>query len=242
MTRNRHLVTANKPRSWKCGDFPIPDWVTRNLMGGIESNGTFALKTDLGAVRVHAESTVIEHCGVLNVLPTEEVDSFLNSLDQLDSNIPNIGPGKTHRYGKAEGSNSKRQGNDAQWPVYPAPVGSQPTIEWIHLHRLSIDSTYQRSTDNGASRRLIAGIAARFDWRLCAPLVVSRRADDTLTIIDGQHRWMAACKRDDIPQLPCCLFRYASIQEDGSHVHRSESSPPPDQSHRRLLRRAYRTG
>lgn len=50
--------------------------------------------------------------------------------------------------------------------------------------------------------------------RLCAPLVVSRRADDTLTIIDGQYRWMAVCRRSDIPQLPCCVFRYANIEEE----------------------------
>jgi hypothetical protein len=82
------------------------------------------------------------------------------------------------------------------------------------LGRLSIDGAYQRSTENATSQRLIVSIAAKFDWRLCAPLVVSRRSDDTLTIIDGQHRWMAACRRDDIPQLPCCVFRYESIQEE----------------------------
>lgn len=35
-----------------------------------------------------------------------------------------------------------------------------------------------------------------------------------LTIIDGQHRWMAVCQRDDIPQLPCCVFRYESMKEE----------------------------
>jgi hypothetical protein len=82
------------------------------------------------------------------------------------------------------------------------------------LNRLSIDDLYQRSTDNEASRKLIASIAAKFDWRLCGSLVVSRRTDDTLTIIDGQHRWMAASRRSDIPQLPCCVFRYESIEEE----------------------------
>lgn len=191
---------SNAIRSWRCGEFPIPDWVMRNLMGGIESNGTFALKTPLGPVRVHPESTVIEHGGNLQVLSSADAADFLVNLE-----LAGTPTGKRRR--------NERKRVD-QLSIYPPPLGPQPSIEWIHLERLSIDSTYQRSTDNDASRRLIANIAARFDWRLCAPLVVSRRSDDTLNIIDGQHRWQAACKRIDIPQLPCCVFRYANIQEE----------------------------
>jgi hypothetical protein len=84
----------------------------------------------------------------------------------------------------------------------------------VHLERLSVDSAYQRSTDNDASRRLITSIAAKFDWRLCAPLVVSRRPDQTLVVIDGQHRTLAAKRRGDIPQLPCCVFSYEGPEEE----------------------------
>jgi hypothetical protein len=45
-------------------------------------------------------------------------------------------------------------------------------------------------------------------------LIVSRRRDDTLVIIDGQHRWQAAKRRGDIPDLPCCVFRYENEQEE----------------------------
>lgn len=54
----------------------------------------------------------------------------------------------------------------------------------------------------------------KFDWRLCAPLVVSKRSNETLVIIDGQHRWLAASQRDDIPYLPCCVFVYGDTQEE----------------------------
>jgi hypothetical protein len=215
VTRNLHLVTDSKVRLWKCGDFPIPDWVTRHISDGIESNGTFTLRTKAGPARVHAGNAVIEHCGAIWVQPSEDAADFIASLELTADAIPSIGPGKRHRYGT--GGRSKRKSQDSDFdraPAYPAPVGPLPTIEWIHLQRLSIDHTYQRSPENVASRRLIAGIAARFDWRLCAPLVVSRRADDTLTIIDGQHRWLAARRRQDIPQLPCCVFRYASMEEE----------------------------
>jgi len=77
-----------------------------------------------------------------------------------------------------------------------------------------VDESYQRSIDNEGSRRLIASIAANFDWRLCAPLVVSRRPDGSKVIIDGQHRWAAAVRRGDLPHLPCCLFTYDSPEDE----------------------------
>jgi ParB-like nuclease family protein len=223
MTRNHYLShrapSSNNIRAWKYGELPMPDWVPQHIAGGIEPNGTFALETDLGYVRVHPGNIVIERCGTVWVRPVKEAANFMESLElTADPTITNIGPGKVRQFGtggrpRGKATSNDRKANDRR-PHYPPPVGSLPSIEWVHLNRLSIDSTYQRSTDNAASRRLIAGIAAKFDWRLCAPLVVSRRADDTLTIIDGQHRWMAVCRRDDIPQLPCCVFRYESTEEE----------------------------
>lgn len=89
-----------------------------------------------------------------------------------------------------------------------APVkGAPPSVEYVGVGELHVDETYQRSTDNGASRALIASIAAGWDWRLCMPLVVSRRAEGNY-VIDGQHRLEAAKRRGDIAHLPCCLARY----------------------------------
>jgi ParB-like nuclease domain len=197
----------------------MPDWVPQHMAGGIESNGTFMLSTELGRARVHHGSVIIERCGTVWVRSIEEVSDFVEDL-RLNSNrsITNIGPGKMRRFGTTGRTNlESRKGNpktNGRQPNFLPPIGSQPTIEWIHLNRLSVDEAYQRSTENDASRRLIMSIASKFDWRLCAPLVVSRRADETLTIIDGQHRWMAATQRHDIPQLPCCVFRYESTKEE----------------------------
>lgn len=221
MTRNQCVsekTNITHIRTWTYGELPMPDWVLQHIAGGIESNGTFAMQTDLGHVRAHPGDIVIECSGTVWVRPIEEASNFIESLTPTsDLRIANIGPGKLRRFGTPRRSNGKAKGGGratADRPRYLPPVGSLPSIEWIHLNKLSIDPTYQRSIDNAASSRLIASIASKFDWRLCAPLVVSRRANDTLTIIDGQHRWMAACRRDDIPQLPCCVFRYESIQEE----------------------------
>lgn len=222
MTHNQHLLASTHNidiRLWKHGEFPMPDWVPQHMVGGIEANGTFVLETEFGRARVHPGNIVLERYGSIWVRTMEDVIDFIDGLKQgTEPEITNIGPGKIRQFGtskvtKGKGGKGHRSTIDRR-PRYAPAVGSQPSIEWIQLPRLSVDGAYQRSTDNEASRRLIASIAAKFDWRLCAPLVVSRRGDDTLTIIDGQHRWMAARQRDDIPQLPCCIFRYESREEE----------------------------
>lgn len=84
--------------------------------------------------------------------------------------------------------------------------GTPPTLEWIAVERLSVDPEYQRATDRPQSKRMIAAMAREWDWSLCQPLVVSRRADGSLFIIDGQHRHAGASARGDIPHLPCVVL------------------------------------
>lgn len=70
----------------------------------------------------------------------------------------------------------------SQWP---AAKGMPPSIENRHPSELNIDDSYQRSTDTGASQALIKKIANGWDWRMCMPLVVSKRDDGSLWVIDG---------------------------------------------------------
>jgi hypothetical protein len=86
------------------------------------------------------------------------------------------------------------------------PVGNPPTLEWIAAERLAIDESYQRATDSKRSRSLIFNIGKRWNWSYCQPLVVSRRADGSLYVIDGQHRLSAALQRGDIMHLPCVVL------------------------------------
>lgn len=110
---------------------------------------------------------------------------------------------------------------------YSSPIGSRPSIEWVPTGELSVDETYQRRTDNHASRRLIASIAARFDWRLFGVLIVSRRPDGSLKVIDGQHRWSGAKQRGDIDQVPCCLSRFATTEDEARFFVQANRSRKP---------------
>lgn len=98
--------------------------------------------------------------------------------------------------------------------AFPPPRGRQPSIEWVPIAELRIDPSYQRSIDTGASQKLIRQIAEQWDWDVLDILKVSRRPDDRLFLVDGQHRRAAAELRGDIAQLPCVLKRCAGAEEE----------------------------
>ncbi|MGJ8478012.1 DUF6551 family protein [Sphingobium yanoikuyae] len=99
---------------------------------------------------------------------------------------------------------------------WPAAKGNPPSVENRHPSELRLDDSYQRSTDNGASQALIRKIANGWDWRMCLPLVVSKRDDGSLWVIDGQHRLAAALLRGDIPFLPCVVGIYGSVADEAA--------------------------
>jgi hypothetical protein len=90
-----------------------------------------------------------------------------------------------------------------------------PSIEMRHPGELKIDDSYQRSIDTGPSRALISKIASGWDWRMCLPLVVSKRPDG-FYVIDGQHRLAATNLRGDIQYLPCCVFVFENVAEEAA--------------------------
>lgn len=97
--------------------------------------------------------------------------------------------------------------------ITPGPqVGAPPSLENVPIDRLTVDPTYQRATDSPASRRILIGMVKKWDWSLCQPLIVSRRADGSLLILDGQHRHAGAKERGDIPFLPCTLLSSLDLE------------------------------
>jgi hypothetical protein len=96
------------------------------------------------------------------------------------------------------------------------PLGSLPVLQYCAPDQLKIDDSYQRTLDAGPSQSLIRRIAVHWDWSLCQPLIVARRADGGLYVVDGQHRLAAARLRGDIWQLPCVVASYRSAAEEAA--------------------------
>lgn len=194
-------------RHWTYDGSAIPDWVQSDVSGDVLPNGTFHINTPVGTARVHRGNVVIQHRGDLWCRNPEEVCDLIAGLraEELD-NVTAIGPGKTAQFG-TKGKSAVKKG-------FRAIVGAPPIIEWVAPGHLSVDPSYQRSIENAASRRLIASIAASFDWRLFSSLIVSARPDGSRVIIDGQHRWAAAMRRGDLTHLPCCSFSYPTPEDE----------------------------
>ena len=208
---NQYLSALPNLRAWSNDGSPLPRWVKPHVTEERGRNGTFLIDTPIGTARVHAGDIVVEHAGSAWARSPGEIQQFIDGLvAESQPSAPAIGPGKAAQFG----TKSKAKATATRKVAYRLPHGSMPSIEWVHTSTLSVDTNYKRSIENAASRRLIRSIAANFDWRLCAPLVVSRRADGSRVIIDGQHRWAAATLRGDLPQLPCCIFSYDSPEEE----------------------------
>ncbi len=107
------------------------------------------------------------------------------------------------------------------------PLGMLPALQYLLPQQLEVDPTYQRSMEEGASQSLIRKIAMFWNWDLCQPLVVARRDDGRLFVIDGQHRLEAAKLRGDIAQLPAVVVQYASAADEAaSFVHLNQQRRP----------------
>lgn len=110
---------------------------------------------------------------------------------------------------------------------FNAPLGNLPALQYLLPQQLQIDESYQRSIDTGPSQALIRKIAQHWNWDLCQPLVVARREQGDLFVIDGQHRLEAARLRGDIAQLPAVVVNYASpADEAASFVHLNQARTP----------------
>lgn len=85
-------------------------------------------------------------------------------------------------------------------------LGAPPELRWIDLDDLTVDTRYQRDTGSDRSRAQIKRMASAFTWAKFAPVIVARSASGKkFSVIDGQHRVLAALERGDIEQVPCCI-------------------------------------
>jgi hypothetical protein len=207
MNMHTRIDLPNGVRHWINDGSTAPDWLRKHIAGEKAANGSFLIATPVGAARVHSGHVVIDYQGSAWCRAPEEVAELITGIcAEASAAGPAIGPGKSARFG----STSKL----AKKSAFREVVGAPPSIEFIRPIDLNVDPTYQRSIENEGSRRLIASIAANFDWRLFSPLLISRRPDGSKIIIDGQHRWAGVIRRGDITHLPCCLYSYESAEEE----------------------------
>jgi len=80
----------------------------------------------------------------------------------------------------------------------------------ISKKELRVDQSYQRKH----SEAKINNLAKEWSWVACGAISVALRSDGEWFVMDGQHRVLAALKRDDIDVLPCMVFDINVIAEE----------------------------
>ncbi|MCW6529740.1 hypothetical protein NED98_05730 [Sphingomonas sp. MMSM20] len=219
MSQQNAAASTLGTQLWRNDGGSLPDWLRPMVLGSIEANGTFLIASPLGHQRVHRGYVVVEQCGDVYAWPAEEVDERVAEMKErsiaASKPVNMVGPGKSLKTAIPSRKRQRGKQETKRARTYPPVRGVPPSIEWVSVDDLRVDGDYQRSIENEPSRRLVASIAAHWDWRLCMPLAVSRRVDGRY-VIDGQHRLAAARMRKDIIHLPCSIGTYDGVADEAA--------------------------
>lgn len=108
----------------------------------------------------------------------------------------------------------RHSGGRTKVEAYGWNVKDRPgELQWIRKSLLNVDKEYQRAK---VSQESVLSIARNWSWVACGVLVVARRNDGTLWVVDGQTRKTAADKRADVNELPCIVFESLELAEEAS--------------------------
>ena len=191
---------------WICGlGRDAPDWVVERMTSGtFGADGSFEMDAGDGPVRVEKGFAVFEYGGHAYACPPKFMQDKLGTIVGDDpvalaivKPAPAIAPKKSGTAASTKAHHIK----------FKPPIGAPCTPSNVPVDQLLVDDTYQRSIEGGTSQAAIKKYAMNWDWRLCMPLLGSRR-NGRIYIIDGQHRLEAAKLRGDIPWLPVVLFDF----------------------------------
>lgn len=193
----------------------LPEWITERMTtGAIGADGSFEFEASDGRVLVEAGFAIFETVDQVFACRPQQVQEKLSRAAGSDNNVVvSLAERTAHmREQKAAQRTAARQAPlvkaTGEKPLKLKPmIGSPPAPQFIAVETLLVDDTYQRSIEGGSSQKLIVKIAENWDWRLCLPLLVSRR-EGRLYVIDGQHRLEAARFRGDIPHMPVVVFDF----------------------------------
>lgn len=187
-----------------------PDWIVERMTtADIAADGSFEIEASDGLVRVERGFAVFDFNGQVFACEPRNVQAKLATAAGDDNPVVTELAQKTEPRRQARSPAARVSLGDKPLNIKPI-TGLPPAPQFLAVEALQVDDTYQRSIEGGASRALIRKIAENWDWRLCLPLLVSRRSwqNGAMFVIDGQHRKEGAEARGDIPHLPAVVFDF----------------------------------
>lgn len=107
----------------------------------------------------------------------------------------------------AAATQDRKRTTQAGWVITDAPG----LFGEIDKNELRVHDSYQRNHVDSKCVKM----AKEWSWIACGVIMIGER-DGEFWVIDGQHRVMAARKRNDITTLPCMVFETTGIQQDAT--------------------------
>ncbi len=89
-------------------------------------------------------------------------------------------------------------------------IGERPALEWVPIDAIIVDNSYQREIKPAQVKKILRG----FSWAKFGALVLSRLDDGRYAVVEGQHRWKAACLHPDVDQVPAVIVEHADTASD----------------------------
>jgi len=86
-------------------------------------------------------------------------------------------------------------------------IGETPALEWVDVDLIDVDGNYQREV----KAHLVDKILRRFSWAKFGAVVLSRKEGGRYSVVEGQHRWKAACLHPDIKAVPAVVVSHADL-------------------------------
>ncbi|MER9912668.1 hypothetical protein NKJ71_18765 [Mesorhizobium sp. M0050] len=83
-------------------------------------------------------------------------------------------------------------------------IGDKPTLEWVALDLIDVDRNYQREI----KPLLVEKILTKFTWRKFGAIVLTRKAEGRFAVVEGQHRWKAACLHPAVDAVPAVIVTH----------------------------------
>jgi hypothetical protein len=83
-------------------------------------------------------------------------------------------------------------------------VGERPSLEWVRLDLIDVDRNYQRELRPS----LVEKILGKFSWRKFGAIVLTRKPEGRFSVVEGQHRWKAACLHPDVEEVPSVIVSH----------------------------------
>ena len=86
-------------------------------------------------------------------------------------------------------------------------IGEKPSLEWVSVELIDVDGNYQRDIKPA----LVDKILKTFSWTKFGAVVLSRQTSGRYSVVEGQHRWKAACLHPDVKAVPAVVVKHDDV-------------------------------